>query len=303
MATSVTSQGLVAAADRVILSSRPFLEFVKLFSTNLEPVAGARYSAIAVNVLSASSEDFGASAGYTHPTNSIKPATCTLTSHRKSTFTISDVDALTNELAPCWAAMPGKAAEGVASYVVQQIMALLTYGNATDQITQTFSSGLADFTALAAATMAKGIDPTQCALILEPTTYSKLIAALPAYVLGDDEAIRTGMVGKFLGFKAVVPSPNCSKASAADVNNGVGFIVPEGAIAVANRVVVPVQAGGNLVEFGTVTDEATGWSFGLRSVVDADQGTLSVSVDTLFGAVLSKQSSNGAPGYYQIKTA
>ena len=114
MATSVTSQGLVAAADKVILSSRPFLEAVKLFSTNLKPVNGAQYSAIAVNVLAASSENFGAAAGYTHPTNTIKPATVTLANHRKSTFTISDVDALTNELAPCWAAMPGKAAEGVA---------------------------------------------------------------------------------------------------------------------------------------------------------------------------------------------
>ncbi|MBQ1428066.1 MAG: hypothetical protein IIZ06_00210 [Kiritimatiellae bacterium] len=303
MATSVTSQGLVAAADKVILSSRPYLEFIKLFSTNLEPVNGAHYSAIAVNVLAASSEDFGAGAGYTHPTNTIKPATVTLASHRKSTFTVSDVDALTNELAPAWAAMPGKAAEGVAQYVVQTVMALLTYSNATAQITQTFSSGLADFTALSAAAIGKGLDPAQCVLILEPTTYSKLIAAIPANILGDDEAIRTFLVGKFLGYKAVVCSPNCSKASAGDANNGVGFIVPEGAIAIANRVVVPVKAGGNLIEFGTVTDEATGWSFGLRSVVDADQGTLSVSVDTLFGAALSKQSSNGAPGYYQIKTA
>lgn len=303
MATSVTSSGLVAAADRVILSSRPYLEFIKLFSTNLEAVNGAPFSAIAVNVLAASSEDFGAAAGYTHPTNTIKPATVTLATHRKSTFTISDVDALTNELAPCWGAMPGKAAEGVAQNVVQTVMALLTYSNATAQITQTFSTGLSDFTALHAAAIGKNLDPAQCVLILEPATYAKLLAVLPANVLGSDEAVRTGMIGQFLGFKAVICSPNCSKASAGDANNGVGFIVPEGAIAVANRVVVPVKAGGNLLEFGTVTDEATGWSFGLRSVVDADQGTLSISVDSLYGAALSKQTSNGAPGYYQIKTA
>jgi hypothetical protein len=101
----------------------------------------------------------------------------------------------------------------------------------------------------------------------------------------------------------VVCSPNCSKASAGDANNGIGFIVPEGAIATANRVVVPVRDGGNLIEFGTITDEATGFGFGQRVVVDADQGTCSWSVDTLFGAALSLQSSNGAPGYYQIKTA
>ena len=96
---------------------------------------------------------------------------------------------------------------------------------------------------------------------------------------------------------------NCSKASAAAANNGIGFIVPEGAIASANRVVTPVREGGNLIEFGTITDEATGFAFGQRVVVDADQGTCSWSVDTLFGAALSLQSSNGAPGFYQLITA
>lgn len=304
MATSVTSQGLVAGADKVILAARPYLEFTKLFSTNFQAVGSTQYSGIAVNVLAASSENFGAGAGYTHPTNTIKPATITLSSHRKSTFTIGDVDALTNELAPCWAEMGPKAGEAIGKYVVQQIMSLLTYSAATAQITQATTSSLADFTALHAAAISKDLDPAQCVLILEPVTYSKLLAVLPQYVIGSDEAVRTGMIGRFLGFKAVVCSPNCSKVSAATpASNGIGFIVPEGAIASANRVVTPVREGGNLIEFGTITDEATGFAFGQRVVVDADQGTCSWSVDTLFGAALSLQSSNGAPGFYQIKTA
>ena len=304
MATSVTSQGLVAGADKVILAARPYLEFTKLFSTNFQAVGSTQYSGIAVNVLAASSENFGAGAGYTHPTNTIKPATITLNAHRKSTFTIGDVDALTNELAPCWAEMGPKAGEAIGKYVVQTIMGLLTYSAATAQITQATTSSLADFTALHAAAIGKDLDPAQCVLILEPVTYSKLLAVLPQYVIGSDEAVRTGMIGRFLGFKAVVCSPNCSKVSAATpASNGFGFIVPEGAIASANRVVTPVREGGNLIEFGTITDEATGFAFGQRVVVDADQGTCSWSVDTLFGAALSLQSSNGAPGFYQIKTA
>ena len=303
MATSVTSQGLIAGADKVILAARPYLEFTKLFSTNFQAVGSTQYSGIAVNVLAASSENFGAGAGYTHPTNTIKPATITLSAHRKSTFTIGDVDALTNELAPCWAEMGPKAGEAIGKYVVQTIMGLLTYSAATAQITQATTASLADFTALHAAAIGKDLDPAQCVLILEPVTYSKLLAVLPQYVIGSDEAVRTGMIGRFLGFKSVVCSPNCSKASAADANNGIGFIVPEGAIASANRVVTPVREGGNLIEFGTITDEATGFAFGQRVVVDADQGTCSWSVDTLFGAALSLQSSNGAPGFYQLKTA
>lgn len=304
MATSVTSQGLICGADRVILSSRPYLEFVKLFSTNLEPIAGAQYNGIAVNVLAADSENFGVGAGYTHPTASIKPATCTLAYHRKSTFTIGDVDAITNELSPVWSSAAPKAGEAVSKFVVETIMGLFTYSAATAQITQATTSSLADFTALHAATIGKGIDPAQCVLILEPVTYSKLLAVLPQYVIGTEDVLRSGMIGRFLGFKAVICSPNCSKVSAATpASNGFGFIVPEGAVAVANRVVTPIREGGNLLEFGTITDEATGWNFGMRAVTDADQGTLSITVDTLFGAALSKQSSNGAPGFYQLITA
>ena len=304
MATSVTSQGLVAGADKVILAARPYLEFTKLFSTNFKAVGSAQYNAVAVNVLAAASENFGPGAGYTHPTNTIKPATVTLSAHRKSTFTIGDVDAITNELAPCWAEMGPKAGEAIGKYAVQTIMSLLTYSNATAQITQATHSALADFTALHAAAMSKDLDPAQCVLILEPVAYSNLLAVLPSYVVGTPDVVRSGMIGQFVGFKAVVCSPNCSKVSAATpASNGWGFIVPEGAIAVADRIVTPVKEGGNLIEFGTIEDEATGFAFGQRVVVDADQGTCSWSVDCLFGAALSKQTSNGAPGYYQIITA
>ena len=152
--------------------------------------------------------------------------------------------------------------------------------------------------------MSKDLDPAQCVLILEPVAYSNLLAVLPSYVVGTPDVVRSGMIGQFVGFKAVVCSPNCSKVSAATpASNGWGFIVPEGAIAVADRIVTPVKEGGNLIEFGTIEDEATGFAFGQRVVVDADQGTCSWSVDCLFGAALSKQTSNGAPGYYQIISA
>lgn len=303
MATSVTSLGLVAAADKVILASRPYLEFIKLFSTNFDSANSAQYNAIAVPVLAASSEDFGPGAGYTHSTNTIKPATVTLSAHRKSTYTIGDVDAIKNDLAACWGEMGPKAGEAIGKYVVQTVMGLLTYDKATAQITQATHATLGDFTALRAQAIKKGLDPDQCVLTIEPVAYSNLLAVLPANVLGDDEAIRSGMLGRFVGFKAVVCAPNMSLASAADANNAWACIIPEGAIATANRIVLPVREGGNLIEFGTITDEATGFAFGQRVVVDADQGTCSWSVDCLFGAALSKQTSNGAPGFYQVISA
>ena len=306
MATSVSANaGLVAASDKCILAIKPWLEFIKLFATNYAPANGEKFSAIAVEVLSSDSEDFDPDTGknYCHSTNKIAPATVTLTTHRKSTFVISDRQALENEFAPCWAQLAPKAAEAVGKYAVQSIMGLLTYTNREAAITQATHAALADFTAIWGKTVAAGFDPRQCVLILTPTAYAALIAALPAQVIGTDEVLRTAMIGEFLGFKAVVPSPNASTASGASATNGYGFVVPEGAIATANRIVTPVREGGGLVEFSTATDEATGFSLGFRTVVDACNGQVAWTADALWGAALSKQSSNGAPGYLQIVTA
>lgn len=306
MATSVSSNaGLVAAADKCILALKPFVEFTKLFSTNYAPVNGEKFSAIAVEVLSSDSEDFDPSTGknYCHSTNKIAPATVTLATHRKSTFTISDRNAIENEFAPCWAKLGPKAAEAVGKYAVQSIMSLLTYSNATAQITQATYASLADFTAIWGKALALGLDPRQCVLLLAPGAYAALLSVLPAYVIGDDRILRSAMIGEFLGWKAVVPSPNASLESASGTNNGYGFIVPEGAIATANRIITPVREGGGLIEFSTASDEATNFSLGFRTVVDACNGECSWTAECLWGAALSKQSSNGAPGYYQIKTA
>lgn len=310
MPTSVAQKaGLVAAADKCILSLKPFLEFTKLFSTNYAPQNGEKYSGIAVEVLASDSEDFVEnSQNYCHSTNTIAPALVQLTNHRKSTFTVSDKDAIENELAPCWAMFGPKAAEAVGKFAVQSIMSLLTYTAAAAQITQATIAALADFTAIWGKVVAAGYDPRRCVLILTPTAYASLLAVLPAYVIGDDQILRSAMIGEFLGFKAVVPSPNSSVASAAAANNGFGFVVPEGAIATANRILTPVREGGGLIEFSTATDEATGFSMGFRTVVDACNGKVSWTAECLWGAALAKQkltggASNGAPGFLQLITA
>lgn len=310
MATSVAQKaGLVAAADKCILSLKPFLEFTKLFSTNYAPQNGEKYSGIAVEVLASDSEEFVENTqNYCHSTNTIAPALVQLTNHRKSTFTVSDKDALENELAPCWSQFGPKAAEAVGKYAVQSIMALLTFTKADQQVVQATTAALADFTAIWGKVVAARYDPRRCVLILTPTAYASLLSVLPAYVIGDDQILRSAMIGEFLGFKAVVPAPNASKASTASANNGFGFVVPEGAVATANRILTPLREGGGLVEFSTATDEATGFSMGFRTVVDACNGKVSWTAECLWGAALAKQTltggaSNGAPGYLQLITA
>lgn len=314
MITSVTSAGLKAGADKVILSARPYLEFLADFSINFKPLTAARYDSIAVEVLNASEEAFGPGAGYTHGTNTIKPAAVSLTERRKSTWNIGDRDALENELAPCWSQFGPKAGLAVAARAVTFAMSKLTYAARAAAITQATYSALADFTTIMAQVVDLGIDPGICVLLLNPTAFASLLSVLPAYVKGDDgDALRYARIGEFLGFKSVRLAPHASKVSGAAVEgvtpqNGFGFIVPEGALAVADRIVTPVREGGNLIESGTFTDDVTGFAFGTRVVLDTDQGTCSWTTEALYGVALAKQTlpdntSNNAPGFYQLVTA
>lgn len=301
MATSVTSAGLKAAADKVILASRGVVEALKFFSTDFSVDVAKPGSAVAVEVLNAVAGDFGAQNGYTVSTNTIKPATVTLSQHKKSTYQISDIDALQNDLAPVWSHLAPTAGKAVAAAAVADAIALLTYGNAKAQITQTLSA-LGDFATVRAGVVAQSLDPADCALILTPAAYATLLTMLPVNVLGSDEALRRAELGSFLGFKAVIESPSAAVASSASANLGWGFVVPTGALAVACRVVAPVKAGGNLIEFGTIQDEETGFAFGQRVVVNADQGNCNWTVDALYGATLTYHATNcpNAPRYLQL---
>lgn len=307
MATSVTSAGLKAASDKIILAARPVVEVLKLFSTDFSVDNSKVGSGIAVEILSATAGDFGAANGYTVPTNTIKPTTVTLTQHKKSTFTISDIDVLENELSPVWGSLAPVSGKAVAKAASKFVIDLLTHGNAKAQIVQDLASSpsLAKFANLRALVEAQDLDPADCTLMLVPTAYAALVSCLPANVIGDSDAVRRAVIGAFLGFKAVVEAPNASTADSATTAKGLGFIVPTGAVAVAARTIHPVKAGGNLIEFGTVQDEETGFVFGSRVVVDADQGTCSWTVDSLFGASLTYDATTAttAPRYLQIKSA
>lgn len=292
MATSVTSAGLKAAADKIIIASRPSLEILRLFSTDFSVDNAKKGSGVAVEVLSATAGDFGAGNGYTKSTNKIAPANVVLNKHKKSTFTIGDIDALENEFAPVWSNLGPVAGKAVAAAAVADVCAVLTAASAKATVTNSAAT-LADFCEIRAGVVAEGLDPADCTLLLKPATYATLLSVLPANVLGADEAIRRGQIGAFLGFKAVIEAPSI----AGEVK---GYVVPTGAVAVAARTVQPVKQGGNLVEFGTIQDEETGFVFGQRVVIDADQGTCSWTVDSLYGCALAYASDNGAPRHLAV---
>ena len=158
---------------------------------------------------------------------------------------------------------------------------------------------------LRASCAANNYDPARCVVILEPASYAAILAALPANVIGDGSAIVTGIAPGLFGFKAVVEGNTISKqsgeSSGSAVNKGVGFVVPEDALAIGARVIRPQD--GVCEEFGTTTDEITGLTLGHRITVNQNSGERFYTVEALIGAALTAQSSNGAPSFLQLVTA
>lgn len=309
MATSLTKKGLLAAADKVIVAARPALEIISQFTTDFSADAVKPGTGVAVDVLAASAETFvKTSANYTHTTGTIKPVIVATDIRKKSTFSLDDVDVLEDETAHLWNKFAPVAGAAVGKELVQSVTGKLTYDKRAAAITLGGST-LADFFALKAYMEGTaGIDASTCVLMLEPTTYSALCSVLNSGIVGDGSVVRGGIIGQALGFKAVYSAPTAPVESADGVNKGKGFIVPENAIAIVNRVVKPLKgAVGNLIEYGEVTDEVSGLTLSHRVVVDQADGECFWTVEGLFGSKLTASDASGnatgAPGFYQIVVA
>ena len=312
MSTSLTRKGLVAASDKVILSARPALEIVRLFTTDFSVDSAEKGNVISVKVLNATAKDFTRGTyDFAHATNGIDYADIRLSQHKISGYSLNDLDELDDELAPVYAQFAPSCGRAIGKAMIQSLMGLFSYSTRTDVKTVATGS-LADFTAFRSQVEAANLDPEDCVLLLEPATYDKLIALLPNSVVGEGGVVNAGIIGQRLGFKAILNAPNASKLSAEGVSKGIGFAVPTNAVGIAGRYVAPIKGqGGDLLEAGYTLDEETGLVFGTRVVQDPGVGDVIWSTNALFGTALMKQTLsvdgknvlNSAPGFIQLVTA
>lgn len=302
---SLTSPGIVRAGDKAIIAARKALEKISLIASDFSDAAVEPGTTLKLPVFSgtASSFDPSNSHGYNDEEGTIKWAAVEFDTHKKCTFGLSDKDKLLVDTDPFWPKCGDAAGQAVAIELVKAVTGVLVYTAAT-QITS-WSVSLANMAGLRASCAANGLDPARCVVVLEPTSYAALLALLPANVIGDGSAVVDGIIKGLYGFKAVVEGTTISKQSDLDgttpVNKGVGFVVPEDAVLVAGRVVVPQE--GTCEEFATTTDEVTGLTLGHRVTVDQNSGKRFYTVEAVVGAALSLQSSNGAPKFLQLVTA
>lgn len=317
MASNLNKKGLVAVSDKIILAAQPALEMVKLFVTDFSTDPGKQYETVNVKVLSGEAHDFvKGTANYSKGKGKADFADIILANHKVSNWTFDDIDALEDDIAPIWDNLGRSAGRALGKAFVKAAMDLLVYDKAEAQKTVSTST-FADFVKFRSAVEAAGYDPADTVLLLEPTTYDTLLGLLDFKATGQSEVVEGGIIGRRLGFAAILNAPNASKISGAasggvSPEKGVGFAVPMGAIGFANRYKAPVRgAVGNLIEAGYTVDEETGIVIGTRVVVNQDDGEVTWNAETLFGAALMKQSHtisgsatpNGAPGFVQLVTA
>lgn len=310
MATSLTSPALVFASDKAILSTRKALAKVTQFATDFSADAVKPGTTLKIPVYDGgTAESFDASsANYEHVTGTLKYASVTFANHVKATFQFDDKDFLIGLDSSVWGKAGDAAGRALSKSIVSAVSGLLTYDKAKAQVTG-WTAGKAGLAGLRASCAANGLDPADCVVMLKSVQFAAILAALDSNVYGGSEAIRRGVIEGLYGFKAVIENDDIPAVSGAEVSGtaptkGVGVVVPSDAVVVAGRL-VPVASPSAYQETGTVTDEVSGLSFGVRRHGSAATGANFLTVEALFGAALTYASdaADKAPRFLQVCVA
>jgi len=127
--------------------------------------------------------------------------------------------------------------------------------------------------AIRAAAIKKGLTPGMATLVLNGDFFSAVLGTLDAHTYGGTEAIRQARLPNLYGFQEIVEWPDLGIP---------GFVCNPDAIAVANRYLAPVDPRG-YEEVGTMTDDQTGLTLGLRRFMTRNAGKLNTSVELFYG--------------------
>ena len=289
MATSLTSPSLVFAADTAILAARKALAKAKYFTTDFSADAVQPGSTMKIPVFAATAETFDAdNANYEHSTGSVTWASVTFGNHVKGTYEFTDRDFTLAPMGSFWKNAGDDAGRAIAASIMGTVGGLINKTNIPKTGTGTaanevvFSVTKANLAGLRDKCAAAGIDPGQCALLLNPAQFAAALALLDANVYGGSEAIRNGVVEGLYGFAAVV---ECTTLTTTATEYLLGAIIPKDGLAIAGRV-VPVGSPSAYQEIGTTTDEDSGLVLGLRRHGNPATGSNFLNVEALFGAAI-----------------
>ena len=299
MATSLTSPGLILGSSKALMETQRAIALAKLFTTDFSSELQGEGKTLKVPVFSGDATVYNESSNDFETTDgSIIPATITLDTLVKVTYKLGMPDLLEVDKSATSRNCGIAGGRAIARKIEELIVGKLGYANAVAQATGFTVAKLGK----AIATAEKNeIDPATIVAILAPDAYGDLLDAntANAAITGDNIA---EALGRKYGIKAIVSSAKVANASAESATKGVGFLVPDAAIAIAGRG-IEQAVDGMYAEYGTTTDDDSGLT--ITSFVHGQPGKNArfMNVAALLGSTLTRTSSNKAPGFVQLVTA
>ena len=299
MATSLTSPGLILGSSKALMETQRAIALAKLFTTDFSSELQGEGKTLKVPVFSGDATVYNETSNDFETTDgSIIPATITLDTLVKVTYKLGMTDLLEVDKSATSRNCGIAGGRAIARKIEELIVGKLGYANAVAQATGFTVAKLGK----AIATAEKNeIDPATIVAILAPAAYGDLLDAntANAAITGDNIA---EALGRKYGIKAIVSSAKVANASAESATKGVGFLVPDAAIAIAGRG-IEQAVDGMYAEYGTTTDDDSGLT--ITSFVHGQPGKNArfMNVAALLGSTLTRTSSNKAPGFVQLVTA
>lgn len=277
--TNLSELQMTIAAEAAALASERYITPVKLFATNFSPEYSTEYTGVAVPVVS-----FGETSAFNKESNNwcngqeLSAEIVSLNTHYKVGLQMDDVTAGNiGENGDKYVLKAGAegAARALAKAVADKVFGELSAATATSAEVE-LSTVRADIAKLHAACASSGIDPSTAIIALNPTYFGALLDTLNYANLGDQSAIKYGVISELLGFRGIVEATSTLPLSA------VGFVIPYDSIAVVNRYNKPAVDSPSQIAFPAV-EEKTGFTIGYRLFENLCQGTLNFGADVLFG--------------------
>ena len=299
MATSLTSPGLILGSSKALMETQRAIALAKLFTTDFSSELQGEGKTLKVPVFSGDATVYNETSNDFETTDgSIIPATITLDTLVKVTYKLGMTDLLEVDKSATSRNCGIAGGRAIARKIEELIVGKLGYANAVAQATGFTVAKLGK----AIATAEKNeIDPATIVAILAPDAYGDLLDAntANAAITGDNIA---EALGRKYGSKAIVSSAKVANASAESATKGVGFLVPDAAIAIAGRG-IEQAVDGMYAEYGTTTDDDSGLT--ITSFVHGQPGKNArfMNVAALLGSTLTRTSNNKAPGFVQLVTA
>ena len=299
MATSLTSPGLILGSSKALMETQRAIALAKLFTTDFSSELQGEGKTLKVPVFSGDATVYNETSNDFETTDgSIIPATIILDTLVKVTYKLGMTDLLEVDKSATSRNCGIAGGRAIARKIEELIVGKLGYANAVAQATGFTVAKLGK----AIATAEKNeIDPATIVAILAPDAYGDLLDAntANAAITGDNIA---EALGRKYGIKAIVSSAKVANASAESATKGVGFLVPDAAIAIAGRG-IEQAVDGMYAEYGTTTDDDSGLT--ITSFVHGQPGKNArfMNVAALLGSTLTRTSSNKAPGFVQLVTA